>query len=129
MLSEGLQRETVIKEVNVELTRVRLSWQLPGGGRRGRGGGGPGLTFLYFSSKYFYTFLPINSVFFLQIFPNITQHFSTRRRSVGSTDPNQRCPPINYNYLTNISILVLQIFLYFSSEYFYTFLQNISLLF
>ena len=33
VLSKGLQREAVIKEVDVELTRLGLSWQLPGGGR------------------------------------------------------------------------------------------------
>ena len=84
------------------------------------------------SILFFQIFLHFSSNKFCIFPPNISKYypiFSIRRRSVGSTDPNQRCPPINYNYLTNISILVLQIFLYFSSEYFYTLLQNISLLF
>ena len=41
VLPKGLQREAIIKEVNVKFAvRVGISRKLPGGMRRGRGGGG-----------------------------------------------------------------------------------------
>ena len=107
VLSKGLQRETIIAEINVEFTiRVRVPWQLSGGGWGGRRGGGR-LKFYdpfseyYRTDTYFFTFLQNISKYYptdiswllLNIFKYYPKFWN--RTSAGQTDPNLRCLSIN----------------------------------